>query len=44
MTSDESGKNYVINGRKWWASGAGESHCKIMIVMTYSPNPNKLRH
>lgn len=24
---------YVINGRKWWSSGAGDPHCKVAIVM-----------
>ena len=24
---------YVINGRKWWSSGAGDVRCKILIVM-----------
>ncbi len=27
------GDEYVINGRKWWTSGAGDPRCKIMIVM-----------
>jgi acyl-CoA dehydrogenase len=27
------GDEYVINGRKWWSSGAGDSRCKILIVM-----------
>ncbi len=27
------GDDYVINGRKWWTSGAGDPRCKIMIVM-----------
>jgi acyl-CoA dehydrogenase len=27
------GDNYVINGRKWWSSGAMSSDCKIFIVM-----------
>lgn len=27
------GKDYVINGRKWWASGAGDPRCKIAIFM-----------
>jgi acyl-CoA dehydrogenase len=27
------GSDYVINGRKWWTSGASDSRCKIMIVM-----------
>ncbi len=27
------GNEYVINGRKWWASGAGDPRCKIAIFM-----------
>ena len=27
------GDEYVINGRKWWTSGAADPRCKIMIVM-----------
>jgi acyl-CoA dehydrogenase len=27
------GDRYVINGRKWWSSGAMSSDCKILIVM-----------
>ena len=27
------GDHYVINGRKWWSSGAGDSRCKIAIFM-----------
>lgn len=27
------GEEYVINGRKWWSSGAGDPRCKIAIVM-----------
>jgi acyl-CoA dehydrogenase len=27
------GNEYVINGRKWWSSGAGDPQCKIAIVM-----------
>ena len=27
------GDDYVINGRKWWSSGAGDPRCKIFIVM-----------
>ena len=27
------GDEYVINGRKWWTSGAMDPRCKIMIVM-----------
>ena len=27
------GNDYVINGRKWWSSGAGDPRCKVAIVM-----------
>jgi acyl-CoA dehydrogenase len=27
------GSDYVINGRKWWSSGAGDPRCKISIFM-----------
>ena len=27
------GDQYVINGRKWWSSGVGDSRCKLAIVM-----------
>jgi acyl-CoA dehydrogenase len=27
------GGDYVINGRKWWSSGAGDPRCKLAIVM-----------
>jgi len=27
------GEEYLINGRKWWSSGAGDPRCKIAILM-----------
>jgi acyl-CoA dehydrogenase len=27
------GDSYIINGRKWWSSGAGHSRCELYIVM-----------
>ena len=27
------GDDYVINGRKWWTSGAGDPRCKVLIFM-----------
>ncbi|WP_324826503.1 acyl-CoA dehydrogenase family protein [Qipengyuania zhejiangensis] len=27
------GREYVINGRKWWSSGVGDPRCKLAIVM-----------
>ena len=37
------GDEYVINGRKWWSSGAMDPHCKVAIVMGKT-DPNKPRH
>lgn len=37
------GANYVINGRKWWSSGAMNPNCKVFIVMGKT-NPNASRH
>ncbi len=37
------GDEYVINGRKWWASGAGDPRCKIAIFMGKT-NPSAPRH
>jgi acyl-CoA dehydrogenase len=37
------GNEYVINGRKWWASGAGDPRCKIAIFMGKS-DPNAPVH
>ncbi|MEP7275675.1 MAG: acyl-CoA dehydrogenase family protein [Betaproteobacteria bacterium] len=27
------GDDYLINGRKWWTSGAGDPRCRVLIVM-----------
>lgn len=37
------GDEYVINGRKWWSSGAMNPHCKIYIVMGKT-DPSAARH
>jgi len=37
------GDDYVINGRKWWISGVGDSRCKLLLVMGKS-NPDGERH
>jgi len=37
------GDEYVINGRKWWTSGAGHPHCKISIFMGKT-DPNADRY
>jgi acyl-CoA dehydrogenase len=40
---ERDGDDYVINGRKWWISGVGDPHCKLMIVMGRT-NPDAPRH
>lgn len=30
---ERDGDDYVINGRKWWISGVGDPHCKLIILM-----------
>jgi acyl-CoA dehydrogenase len=37
------GDDYVLNGRKWWSSGAGDPRCKLFIFMGKT-NPNAPRH
>src|SRR6266446_3175470 len=37
------GNHYVINGRKWWTSGAGDPRCKIAIFMGKT-DPSALPH
>ncbi len=41
---DRQGDEYVINGRKWWSSGAGDPRCKIMVVMGKTDADNADRH
>ena len=38
------GNDYVINGTKWWSSGAGDPRCKIYIVMGKTDPDNASRH
>jgi len=40
---DRDGGDYVLNGRKWWISGALHPHCRIMIVMGKT-QPDAPRH
>jgi acyl-CoA dehydrogenase len=37
------GNEYVLNGRKWWSSGAGDPRCKIAIFMGKT-DPTARRH
>jgi acyl-CoA dehydrogenase len=40
---ERDGDDYVINGHKWWISGAGDPRCKIFIVMGKT-DPDAPRH
>ena len=40
---ERQGDEYVINGRKWWTSGAGDPRCAVMIFMGKT-DPNAARH
>ena len=41
---ERQGDDYVINGRKWWSSGAGDPRCAIFIVMGKSDPANMDKH
>ncbi|MDM7463008.1 acyl-CoA dehydrogenase family protein [Tepidimonas taiwanensis] len=40
---ERDGDHYVINGRKWWSSGAGDPRCAVYIVMGKT-NPDAPKH
>jgi acyl-CoA dehydrogenase len=40
---ERDGDDYVINGRKWWISGAGDPRCAVYIVMGKT-DPEAPRH
>src|ERR671918_667788 len=37
------GDDYVVNGRKWWTSGAGDPRCKVILFLGKS-NPDAERY
>ena len=41
--AERQGDDWVINGRKWWTSGACDPRCKILIFMGLT-NPDAPRH
>ena len=38
------GDDYVMNGEKWWASGAGDPCCKVYVVMVKTGGDDLPRH
>ncbi len=41
---EREGDNYIINGRKWWTSGALDPRCRILIVMGKTDPGNESRY
>jgi len=46
MRCERDGDHYVLNGEKWWSSGAGDPRCAIYIVMVRTANdgPKHAQH
>lgn len=38
------GDSYLVNGKKWWSSGAGNPNCKVAIVMGKTTNASSSRY
>ena len=44
MSCVRDGDDYVINGEKWWATGAGDPRCKVYIVMVRTGGDDLPKH
>lgn len=44
MRCERDGDDYVLDGEKWWASGAGDPRCKIYIVMVKTGGDDEPKH
>ena len=44
MSCVRDGDDYVLNGEKYWASGAGDPRCRVYIVMVRTGDENAPRH
>ena len=44
MRCERDGDHYVLNGEKWWSSGAGDPRCQIYIVMVHTPSTERRKH
>lgn len=38
------GDSYIVHGKKWWSSGAGNPKCKIAVVLGRTESPSVSRH
>src|SRR4051794_13151984 len=43
MDAKLDGEHWVLNGEKWWSSGAGDSRCKLYVTMAVT-DPEAARH
>ena len=43
MRCEKDGDHYVLNGEKWWATGAGDPRCLVYIVMVRTGGEDKHR-
>ncbi|MEI7554940.1 acyl-CoA dehydrogenase family protein [Candidatus Chlorohelix sp.] len=44
FTIKRDGDEYVLNGRKWWTTGASRERCQIFIVMGLTNPDNPIKH
>ncbi len=44
MSCVRDGDDYVLNGEKWWSSGAGDPRCKVYIVMVKTGGEDDPKH
>lgn len=44
MACVREGDHYVLNGEKWWSSGAGDPRCAVYIVMVGTPDADRPKH
>lgn len=44
MSCVRDGDHYVLNGEKWWSSGAGDPRCKVYIVMVRTGGEDLPKH
>jgi len=44
MSCARDGDDYVLNGEKWWASGAGDPRCRVYITMVRTGGEDTPKH
>ena len=44
MTCAREGEEYILNGEKWWATGAGDPRCAVYIVMVRTGDDDLPKH